>query len=69
MDNVKEFRHFIFDDVEEDVAKILVNNSNYVCKKLSTDSRVPGRMNNPEFYDFWKNDLKANDFILDTIKY
>ena len=58
MDNVKEFRHFIFDDVEEDVAKILVNNSNYVGKKLSTDSRVPGRMNKPEFYDFWKNDLK-----------
>ena len=69
MDNVEDFRHFIFDDLEEDVAKILVNNSSYVGKKLSTDSRVPGRINKPEFYDFWKNDLKANDFILDTIKY
>ena len=53
---------------EEGVAKLLINNSNYLGRKLSTDSRVPGRIGNPEFYDFWKNELKASDFILDTVK-
>lgn len=63
-----DFRPFVFEDLEEDVAKMLVNNSNYVGKKLSTDSRVPGRINNPEFFSFWKDELKASDYILDVIK-
>lgn len=57
-----------FNPSEQSLAETLVNNSNYVGKKLTTDLRVPGRIGNPEFYDFWKYELKASDFILDTIK-
>lgn len=62
-----DYRAHVF-DVEEGVAKVLVNNANYVGKKLSTDSRVPGRIGRPEFYEFWKNELGACDFVLSTIK-
>ena len=67
MGDVVDLREHVF-DVEDSVAKMLVNNADYVGKKLTTDVRVPGRIGRPEFYDFWKNDLKASDFVLDTIK-
>ena len=54
---------------EEGVAKILVNNAVYAGRKLSTDSRVPGRIGRPEFYDFWEKELQASDFILSTIRH
>ena len=54
---------------ESGVAQMLVNNSVYAGRKLSTDARVPGRIGNPEFYSFWRDELQASDFILGTIKY
>ena len=75
------FRQIMFDDVdlrhhvfelppeEEEVAKLLANNSVYVGKKLTTDARVPGRIGKPEYFSFWRDELKASDFILNTIRY
>ena len=74
------FRQIMFDDVdlrhhvfelppeEEEVAKLLANNSVYVGKKLTTDARVPGRIGKPEYFSFWRDELKASDFILNTIR-
>lgn len=71
VENESDFREHSFGlgPEEEGVAKVLVNNAVYAGRKLSTDSRVPGRIGRPEFYDFWKNDLQASDFILGTIKH
>ena len=43
-----------FNPSEQSIAETLVNNSNYVGKKLTMDLIVSGRIGNPEFYDFWK---------------
>ena len=65
-----DFRRHTFELPNEEllIADVLVNNAKYVGKKLSTDRRVPGRIGNPEFYNFWKTTLKASDFILNTIR-
>ena len=59
VENESDFREHSFGlgPEEEGVAKVLVNNAVYAGRKLSTDSRVPGRIGRPEFYDVWKNDL------------
>ena len=33
----------------------------------TTDIRVSGRIGNPEFFPFWRDELKASDFVLSTI--
>ena len=68
MDDQLDMREHVF-DVEDGVAKVLVNNASYVGKRLSTDSRVPGRIGRPEFYDFCEKELKASDYVLNTIKH
>ena len=50
-----------------DLAEVLVNNASYAGRRLTTDIRVPGRIGNPEFFNFWKDELKASPFILSTI--
>ena len=72
---MKEFENdlrpqvFGLDESELEVAKMLVNNSSYAGRKLSTDVRVPGRISDPKYYDFWENTLKANKFCLGIVKY
>ena len=56
------------DESEKDVAKMLVNNAEYAGRKLSTNVRVPGRISDPKYFDFWKDTLLASDFILDTVR-
>ena len=53
---------------ESELAKVLVNNANYAGKQLSTDVRVPGRIGRPEYFEFWRDELKASDFVLNVIK-
>ena len=50
-----------------DLAELIVNNASYAGRRLTTDVRVPGRIGNPEFFNFWKDDLKASPFVLSTI--
>ena len=70
MNSIDDYRHCIFDlpEEEKDISKFLINDSQHVGAKLVTDTRVPGRLSNPEFYDFWKNELQASEFVLDTIR-
>ena len=70
MEEDLDCRSHVFDLPEEEsgVAEILVNNANYFGKRLSTDKRVPGRIGNPEYFGFWRDTLKASDFVLNTIK-
>ena len=50
-----------------DLAEVLVNTASYAGRCLTTDFRVPGGIGKPEFYNFWKNELKAAPFILSSI--
>ena len=69
MEDDFDCRQFVFDLPEEEagVAEILVNNARYAGKQLATDRRVPGRIGKPEYFPFWRDTLKASDFILKTI--
>ena len=58
----------IFDTEEISMKNILINESSYVGKKLSTDIRVPGSICNTKYYDYWKNVLKAPEFVLETLR-
>ena len=49
------------------MASVLINNASYAGRKLTTDIRVPGRIGNPEFFPFWRDELKASEFVLSTI--
>ena len=40
----------------------------YVGRRLTTDTRVPGRIGDPVFFDFWKNTLKAQPWHLDLVQ-
>ena len=59
---------FLFEAGEEGMAKQLVNQTEYVGKKLTTDQRVPGRIGRQEFFNFWKEELGASDFVLSVLK-
>ena len=61
------YTDFDLDFDESLLAKQLVNESSYMGKQLSTDLRVPGRIGDKKFFSFWRDVLKAPDFILDTI--
>ena len=56
------------DEEDLDLINSLANEVSYVGKKLTTDKRVPGRINHPIFFSFWKNELKASDFVLNTLQ-
>ena len=60
---------FDFEEEDKELVKIIVNESEYAGRRLTTDLRVPGRINEQRFYDFWKNELKASDFVLSTLKH
>ena len=56
-----------FDTSDETLVKTLCNETNYIGKKLTTNTKVPGGIKNPDFFNFWKNDLKAGNFQLSVI--
>ena len=56
---------FQFEEGEEVLACSLVN---YLGKQLSTNKLVPGRIGDPQFYPFWRDILKAPEFVLSTIR-
>ena len=58
---------FDFDELDEPLVKSLKNESSYLGKTLSTNVKVPGNIGNPKYYDFWKTELKAPEFVLKTI--
>ena len=68
--NVEHFSSIpvIEGNVEDlEMIKALSNETSYIGKKLTTDKRVPGRINDPIFLEFWEKELKAPKFILDTL--
>ena len=56
------------DEEDLELIKALSNETSYIGKKLTTDKRVPGRINDSSFLEFWEKELKASSFILDTLK-
>ena len=54
---------------EAHILKTLVNDSNYVGRKLSTNVEVPANIHKPQYRDFWCNILKPSNYVLDIIKF
>ena len=48
--------------------KILVNEGDYVGRRLSTNTRVPGNPHKQEFREFWEKEIKPSSFVLKTIQ-
>ena len=63
-----EVDDYVFEEGEEHLKELFVNESNYEGRKLTTDKRVPGSICNKEYYDYWKNVIRAPQFVLDTLK-
>ena len=65
---------FLLDEIEcfpeeAHILKTLVNDSNYVGRKLSTNVEVPANIHKPQYRDFWCNILKPSNYVLDIIKF
>ena len=56
------------DEGDAEFIKSLANELSYVGKKLTTDKRVPGWINDPAFFSFWEKELKASPFVLETLR-
>jgi hypothetical protein len=52
---------------ESELAQMLVDNSVYAGRQLMTDALVPGRIGNPEFYSFWRDELQASYFLISAL--
>ena len=53
---------------ERHLIKTLENESVYVGRKLTTDTRVPGNVHNQEFRKFWQEELKPNEYLFNIIQ-
>ena len=65
---------FLLDEIEclpeeAHILKTLVNDSNYVGRKLSTNVEVPANIHKPQYREFWCNILKPSNYVLDIIKF
>ena len=59
----------IFDSEEEDLGKSLENEGDYICKRLSTNPAVPGRLcRDPKYAEFYRDVLKADDEVIKIVK-
>ena len=45
----------------------LVNELDYVGRKLTTNSSVPSNIHRDKFLKFWKEELEAPSFVIDTL--
>ena len=50
------------------VQNLIVNEGNYVGRRLSTNALVPGNPHKAEFREFWKEVIKPSSFVLETIE-
>ena len=50
------------------VEQILVNESDYVGRKLSMNLKVPGNPHKSEYRVFWEREIKPNQFVMKTIR-
>ena len=46
----------------------LENELEYVGRRLTTNSSVPGSIHRDRYYQFWEKELEAPEFVLDTLK-
>ena len=57
-----------FDNEEEDLGRSLENEGDYIGKKLSTNSSVPGRLcRDPNYPDFYRDVLKADKKVIKIV--
>ena len=57
------------DFIEEDsqLVSSLENQTEYLGRKLSTNTSVPGNIHRPRFREFWEKELEAPQFVMDTL--
>ena len=54
------------DDLE--LGKTLVNEMDYVGRRLTTNNSVPANIHRDKFLPFWRDELEAPPFVLDQIQ-
>ena len=55
------------DELDAKLVDELVNDSEYVGRKLSTNVSVPGNIGKEEFEDFWINKLNPSDLVKEVV--
>ena len=65
-------KNLVFSDLEfgeEDanLASSLENQLDYVGRRLSTNTSVPGNIHRPRFREFWEKELEAPEFVVETL--
>ena len=55
------------DELDSHLVDELVNDSDYVGRKLSTNVSVPGNIGKPQFREFWLNKLKPSDLVKEVV--
>ena len=62
--NSPVFSEVEFEDSDSRLFSSLENNLEYVGRRLSTNVDVPGNIHMKKYFQFWKEELKAPDFVL-----
>ena len=57
-----------FHESDRAMLESLVNDAEYVGRRLSTNCAVPGNISKPQYRDFWENEIKPSDQVLDIIR-
>ena len=57
-----------FHESDRPMLEALVNDSNYVGRRLSTNISVPGSISKPQFRSFWKNVLKPSKEVMNIVE-
>ena len=61
------FSDFEFGEEDSNVVSTIENQLEYFGRRLTTNVEVPGNIHRPKFFKFWKEVLKAPEFVLKTL--
>ena len=58
----------LFHESDRAMLESLVNDAEYVGRRLSTNCAVPGNISKPQFREFWEKEIKPSEKVLDIIR-
>ena len=61
------FSDIDFSEEDSQLVSSLENQTEYLGRKLSTNTSVPGNIHRPRFRKFWEEELEAPQFVLNSL--
>ena len=61
------FSDLDFHEEDSQLVSLLENQTEYLGRRLSTNTSVPGNIHRPRYREFWEKELEAPQFVLDTL--